>query len=371
MKKKEHQPLYKKIKAELGREIQHKQYPPNTPFLTENEAIERFGVSRVTVRQAFDLLEQEGYIYRVQGKGSFISALETQPVKTVAFLATCIMSNGVESVLLRSVEDYLDRQNISLIICNNSNRFDKTQRYLERLVRSGVDGVIYVSVLAEDYERNAPLIQFLSNHDIPVVLLDRYLPSLYDKSYIVTPDNYAGGYALTRHLISLGHKRIGFCFGGGQSSTNDRFKGYEKCMQDHQLPLEPQYLKTIQCEEDYRIAAMQWKMMPQPLTAVFAQWDDIAYHLADALREFGVQVPGEMAVVGFDDYSIFKPKQPLALTTVHVPLWDEGQLAASMMVELIRAERPLAPTHVKVPCELVIRESCGMRRGLTPSMEAP
>jgi GntR family transcriptional regulator of arabinose operon len=361
-KKTPRQPIYRQIKAELAREIEQFNLPPNSPFLSENEAIERFKVSRVTIRQAFELLEQEGFIYRMQGKGSFIGPHDAKPTKTVAFIATCILSNGVESVLLRSIEDYLDQRNYNLIICNTSNSFEKTENYIKRLIRNNVDAIIYVCVLAEQgNEKNADLINFIRNNGIPVVLVDRYVSEVKDKVSIVTPDNYTGAYAMTEHLISLGHTRIGICASVPQTSpVLDKLAGFKQCLADHGLEFQPELVKLVLSDDDYNVVAMQFHMMKDAPSAVFALWDDLAYHLIEAFKSFNVNVPDDIAVVGFDDYSIFKPNFPVHLTTVRVPLWEEGKLAASIVVELLQG-RELTPTHVKVPGELVIRETCGIR----------
>ena len=354
-------PIYKRIHNELAEEIDRLNPQPNTTFLTENKAIERFKVSRVTIRQAFDLLEQDGYIYRVQGKGTFIGPHEAKPSKTAAFIASCILHNGVESVMLRSVEEYLSKNHCNLVICNHNNEFARAENYIKRLIRSGIDAIIYVSIISDaEYEKNADLIRFMLNNNVPVVLIDRYVASLEDRVFIVEADNYRAAYEMTQHLISLGHSRIGMCSGLYCSSVDDRMRGYRQCLEDQQCPWRAEWLKVVRSENDYRAIAMQFRMMREGPTAVFVSCDEMAIRLIEAFRDFDVKVPDEIAVVGFDDFSNYTPSLSVQLTTMRVPLWEEGKLAATMVMDILK-NRDIAPTHVRVPCELVIRESCGIK----------
>ena len=352
-------PLYERIKQELKEEIELRDLAPNTPFLSENDAIKRFGVSRITVRHTFDLLEQDGYIYRVQGKGSFVGPRNARPTKTVAFIATCIMNSGVENVLLRSFEDFLDRNNYNLIVCNNNNDFDKTENYLKRLIRNNVDAVVYVAVISETgYERNTELVQFATNNGVPVLMMDRYTESVRDRVCCVTPDNFGGAHQLTNHLLELGHRNIGILRGQWCSSARERLDGCVAALAEHKLKIHPDHIKYFEVANDIGIIAMQYAMMKDRPTVVFALNDEMAVGLIEAFTDFGVSVPDDIAVVGFDDFS--SVKSPVPLTTVRVPLWDEGQMAASLVVDILRG-RNVEPVVVRVPVQLVIRESCGIK----------
>ena len=352
-------PLYESIAHTLRDEIDLADFPPNTPFLSENEAIERFKVSRITVRHAFEILEQEGYIYRVQGKGSFVGPHTARPTKTVAYIATCIMNSGVENMLLRSIEDVMDRNNYNLIICNNSNNFDKTENYLKRLIRNQVDAVVFIALISEThYERNAELVRFATNNGVPVVMVDRYCESLREEIRGVTPDNYGGAYQMGSHLIDLGHRRMGVLRGWWCSSARERFDGFAAALAEHGLKIDPEHIKVDEAPNAMGIVAMQYAMMKDRPTAVFALNDYMAVRLVQAFESYGLSVPRDIAVVGFDDFDT--DSCPVPLTTVRAPLWEEGQMAASLVVDILRG-RPVKPVIIRVPVQLVIRESCGIK----------
>ena len=356
-------PKYRLVRDRMAEVIEQGNFQPNSSFMTENEAIQRFNVSRITVRQAFDLLEDEGLIYRVQGKGCFVAPHDARPTRTVAFLGTCIVTNGVESVLLRSIEEYVDRQNYNMLVCNTNNDFNRAERYLQRLIRSKVDAIIYVCVNSDtDYDKNGDFVRYILNNGVRCVLVDRYVPSVgFDKVFAVTPDNFQGAYRMTEHLISVGHKRIGFCGGFGCSSQDERIVGYQACLRDHGLQTSPELLRQWLNEDDMPVVTRRFMMMSDRPTAVFVVCDDMAYRFIESLIAQGVRVPEDMAVVGFDDYPVHTSRS-IGLTTMRVPLWEEGVLTASVVVDLLEG-RPLNPAHLKVPCELVVRESCGARIG--------
>jgi GntR family transcriptional regulator of arabinose operon len=351
-------PLYRQVRDAIAREIEEKNLAPNSAYLSESRVMERFGVSRVTARQAFQLLEREGYLYRVQGKGTFIAPHDVKPAKTVALLATCVLQNGVDAVMLRAIEDYLNAYDINLVVCNCDNSLAKAERYVKRLITSGIDGLIYMAVPSDGtYGKNAELMRFVINHGVPVVQLDRYSPELEGMVASVRPDNERGGYLLTRHLVDIGHRRIGFCGTYHSTAVADRFAGYRRCLDEHGIAFRPEYHKRTLCLEDFPVVAAQFAMMKDPPTAVFALSDDPAYRLIDALRRHSIRVPEDIAVVGFDDYTMI-PDPTVELTTVRVPLREEGRIAASVLVNLLDKEDE-GPRSLRVPVELVVRRSCG------------
>jgi GntR family transcriptional regulator, arabinose operon transcriptional repressor len=345
----------------MEREIETRGLPPNSMFMTENEAIERYKVSRITVRQAFNLLEEDGLIYRVQGKGCFVAPHDARPTKSVAFLGTCIVTNGVESVLLRAIEEYVDHHNYNMLICNTNNDFNRAERYLQRLIKTKIDAIIYAGILSDtDYEKNAQFIRYMQNNGIWCVQLDRYIPSIpSDQVFAITPDNFQGGYRITEHLVSLGHTRIGFCGGVNNSSQWDRIAGYQQCLRDHGVEPDNNLIRRSVTEDDMPVVARRFMMIKDRPTAIFVICDEMAYRLIDSFNTQGVKVPSDMAVVGFDDFAM-NSRRSIGLTTMHVPLWEEGVLAASVVVDLLQG-RQITPSHIKVPCNLVIRESCGAR----------
>lgn len=356
-------PAYKQIKQELVAEIEAQNPPPNSPYYSEREIIERYGVSRVTVRQALDLMEQDGYIFRVQGKGTFIGALETKPTKTVAFVGSCILKNALETVLVRSVEDHLNRHNFNLIVCNSDNDFAKAERYVRRLLKCRIDAIIYSCVVSDaEYARNAQLVEHVMENQVPCVLVDRSVAVPGRSLFAVTADNFRGAYLMTEHLISLGHTRIAFCASADSSVAEERMNGYLQCLADHKIPAPRDCIKKMRSLDEHQVTAMQYMMLEERPTAIVAAQDPMALALIEAFAGFGLRVPEDIAIAGFDDVA----GAPSALTTIRTPVWEMGKLAASLTVDLLQGKE-IQPCQVRLPVELVIRESCGVKRAARPA----
>lgn len=172
----------------------------------------------------------------------------------------------------------------------------------------------------------------------------------------VTGDNVSGGTLATRHLIGIGRQQIAF-LGGPEAdvSVQQRFKGYEKALQAVGRSIDP---KLVAYGDDYTyiagIATMQRLLDGTPdLDAVFANSDLMALGAIKAIKDRGKQVPGDVAVVGYDDVSIAS-YNTLPLTTVRQDIALAGKLLAQNLIQTIQTG---VVTNVTIPVELVVRES--------------
>jgi LacI family transcriptional regulator len=172
----------------------------------------------------------------------------------------------------------------------------------------------------------------------------------------VTIDNYGGARAMTRHLLALGHSRIAFLRGPEQNSdARERLRGYRQVMRQVNRPrLE---LPGDFTERSGAAAAARILESDERPTAIFAANDSMAVGALSTLAEAGVDVPGEIAVAGFDDIPIARYVTP-PLTTVGVDTLDLGRRAFAMLLEAI-ADPEHEPRCERVGATLVIRRSCG------------
>mgnify|MGYP005847085991 CR=1 FL=1 len=352
-------PLYRQVRDSIAQDIRDRRLPPHTQYLSESAAMAKYGVSRVTVRQAFRLLEQEALLYRTQGKGTYIAPPPVAAAKTVAFMAACVLRSGVETIMLRSIEDYFDHRDINVIICNHDDNLARAERYIRRLVQLGVDGIIYMAAASDmnDYERNGELVRHIMDNGIPCVQIDRYVEALEGKAPSVRPDNRGGSKALTRHLLSLGHRHIVFLGNSDSSAVRDRREGCREALAEAGLSLPAGHDFTVLAPRDFRTIAFQISTMrPQP-TAVVCVSDNAAFRLIGELRGVGMEVPRDIAVTGFDDYTHLGDPAS-GLTTVRVGHWEEGRIAASLMADWLGGA-PAEPRPYLLPVDLIVRTSCG------------
>lgn len=228
-----------------------------------------------------------------------------------------------------------------------------SEEMYRRVVRSGhLDGVVVASTRMDD-----PLIGRLQKDHVPFVMVGRH-PD--DRVHYVDVDNVAAARMAVEHLIRLGHQRIATITGPlNMIAGEDRLEGYRQALAAHRLPVdEDLILEGDFTETSGKVGAR--RLISLPATAVFAASDIMAVGALKVFREAGLQVPHDMALVGFDDVPLATAVEP-ALTTVRQPIERMGSMAADLLLNLL--ENPpdeQSPAHkIILPGKLVIRSSCG------------
>ena len=215
-----------------------------------------------------------------------------------------------------------------------------------------VDGLI---IMGCDIGKD--LILKLKGDGIPLVLVDNHI----EKVDSVAVDNTGGAYKAVEHLIELGHRKIGFIAERlTDLSFEERFEGYKLALKEHGLHYNPALVAEGFKRPDHGYVAMK-KLLERAIpSAVFAANDSTAVGAIKAIKENGLRVPDDIAIVGFDDGGLASQAVP-PLTTVRVFRDKMASAAAKRLIELIEnPDQP--PIQLRLPTELIIRESCGGRR---------
>ncbi len=194
----------------------------------------------------------------------------------------------------------------------------------------------------------------------PVVTISHHVDGLDCPE--VRPDNRAGVADAVSHLISHGHTRIGFVGDLGNADVAERYQGYLQSLARHSIEASPELLFRVDnlLEEGGAAAARQVLARGAPCTAVVTGNDQNALGLLRALAAVGLDIPGDMAVVGFDDVEFCAQTNP-PLASVRQDLERVSATAARLLVQLLAGESVAAGEH-RVPTSLVARESCGCDR---------
>jgi LacI family transcriptional regulator len=281
--------------------------------------------------------------------------LSARGLKTGNTLTFGILIQDVESAyftrLMKGIEVGLDGSGyVPFIVSGHWNPTDELQS-ISLLVSRKVDGLIVVSGHVSD----AQLAQFARRQ--PVVVVGRNVEAPGLRSFRV--DQVNGAYLATRHLLDLGHTRIGFI--GGPSSQDDavdRRLGYMRAMQEAGLAPNPAWIQDGGFVETMGQAAMERLLDIAPtLTAVFAANDQSAYGARMALYRRNLNVPQDMSLVGLDDLPASLNATP-PLTTVRQPIFESGMYAAQTLLQMVGmtiAPELLAPEPP--PMRLVVRET--------------
>jgi LacI family transcriptional regulator len=224
------------------------------------------------------------------------------------------------------------------------------RQMITKILHSGLlDGVIVSSVIIDD-----PIVKSLYESKMPFVLIGRH-PTL-DICY-VDIDNVSGGYQATQHLINLGHRKVATITGPlNLIAGYDRHQGYIQALDQHDIPYDPKLVAEGDFSEDSGYQACL-NIIPQKPDAIFIANDTMAMGAFSALAEANLSVPGDIAIVGFDDIPNAK-STPSPLTTIRQPIQDTGSEAVNALIQLIDQPESRC-SNILLPTELVIRKSCG------------
>jgi len=349
-------PKYQQIKDYILDQINKRKLAANDRIPSETELSKELGYSVITVRRALSELVNEGVIYRIQGKGSFVAEKKEPVIKSneisrrlVAFILACNEAyDGSFMQMTRGMQSYLNKHGYSLIIEYTDHDIEKEKEILERLASSGISGLIIFSINPDE---NAEAIMNLKKKNIPFVLLDRYVDE-FPTNYVAS-DNFDGAYNAVQHLIEQGHTRIAFL--GYQfflSSEKDRYKGYVKAMENAGIQ-NPDNLVFQNAHNSYDKIIQ--RINNREITAVLAVNDTLAIDFIKVCMENSIKVPDDVAVMGFDDIDSAK-YQRVPLSTVKQYFQKMGHEAARVLIHSIR-DPELGSSKILLPVKVICRES--------------
>lgn len=297
----------------------------------------RYGVARDTVDRVLEAVAELGY------ESSLIaSSMRARRTGVIGVLVADFEPFSAE--VLKGVGEALRDAPYDLLAYTGSRGDEEgwERRSLSRLSGTLIDGAIMVT----------PTVVNVST-DVPVVAIDPHtgradLP-------IVECDSFGGAREATRYLIELGHRRIGFIAGRADlRSSIARDAGYRSALADAGLRFEPAFVASGRYrEETVREVAIEMLSARSRPTAVFAANDISALAILQVASELGIDVPGDLSIIGFDDIPE-ATRLPAPLTTVRQPMGRLGAEAAGMLLAFMRGEEPPS-THLRLPTKLIPR----------------
>ena len=304
-----------------------------------------YPLSAATRQRINDVARQMGYTPNLTAR-----SLRTDQSNTIGIIVDDILSPFAQRIL-RGIQDYLKQYNYLNLIINSDWYPEVEQEAINTLLGRPVDGIIFVE--------NAHLKDngVLQRSHKPYVFVHRFIGEKMTNS--IVPDNYDGVVQAIRHLVSLGHRRIGYINGpDGYPVAEERLEAYKAELAAQNLSYDPALVDQGDWEYEggYKAAAHLLKLKQLP-TAIFVANDLMALGAIDAIQEAGLNVPKDLAIVGYDNRdftSIMHPK----ITTVSIPAYEMGKLAAKFLLKQVRDGRQ-EMDEIKVKGQLFVRETCG------------
>lgn len=303
---------------------------------SERELAQNYEVSRVTVRRAISDLVNEGFLRREDRRGTFVAdasrAVPWLPHtgRRLIGVLLCRISNFFSERLLRGMDDASHEFNYSVAFASSDENPLRAAQQIERMADEGVAGFIMVPLAGENYrDINERLFEQVRSKGLPFVLLDCYVEG--SGADTVVSDNFDGAYRATQHLIDLGHRHIAFLAYLPTSAVEERIAGYRKCLRDNGVAPSESLLRRVR--PDQVKAAVKDLLHEDPkVSAIFCVNDSKAMLAWEAVREMGLRVPENVALVGYDN--MYGSTGPGALlTTTDQPLYDEGKMACEMLFQ--------------------------------------
>lgn len=276
--------------------------------------------------------------------------LRTQTTKAVIVIVPNI-ENSFFHGILSGIGSEAERHGYQMLIADLKSQPSLENYYIEAIKQRQVDGIISLSA------NMTQKLETMITEKYPLVMVVQCVPNYAIPSVAI--DNMAASKALMTHLIRLGHRNIAhLTVSPMQIPYQDRLKSYISVLEEHNIPVDNELISygepSIKGGYD-----QMWTLLSKQknITAVFAAGDTMAIGAMKALKDQGLRVPEDCAVVGFDDIDLSAVWEP-ALTTIRQPKETMGKTAFQKLLALMQNE-PVAVSQEFLPYELVIRESCG------------
>jgi len=253
----------------------------------------------------------------------------------------------------RGVEEAAARAGYSVFLCNTNWNGKKELSFLSLFESRRIDGLILAS--SND---NGTIAEKFAQTCLPLVAISSFARDIQCNQVII--DDVRGGYLAGCHLLEHGYKRIAFIGGlEGTQATKERFSGFLKSLAEAGIEIDPELCRygSFTWKSGYHNTLKLLNMAGRP-DAIFAANDLLAMGVMQAADELGLNIPGDLAVIGFDDIS-FASYPRVCLTTIAQPKNKLGQVAAELILTELKEGQKKEFSKIVLAPELLIRRSCG------------
>jgi LacI family transcriptional regulator len=281
--------------------------------------------------------------------------LRLNKTATIGVIVTDV-ANPFFSALVKGVAKAARDLGYSIILQDTDEDYAGEEEAIQVMLSEQVDGLLITPV-----QNRKETIEKLAAARFPFVLLGRYFDDL-ETAYVV-PNDYQGGFLATEHLLEQGHTRIAMVNGPLHiSSARERFQGFSDALAQFTLPIERSLVVTgaLTVEDGLDLSRPILKQAPRP-SAIVCYSDFVAFGVMQAIREIGLSIPDDIAVIGFDDVRMASCLQ-VPLTTIRSPKEELGRQAMQVLARRLRGDQD-APVvqQQKLDVELVVRGSTQKR----------
>ncbi|MEK1380489.1 GntR family transcriptional regulator [Limosilactobacillus fermentum] len=334
---------YEIVKRGLQTVIESGEYSVGDKLPTESELMDQYGVSRYTVRRAISDLQNEHYVYRIQGGGMYVDDWQgNQRQQAINNKMIGVVTTHLADYIFPSIISGIDRaisaQGYSLIVSNTHNNRDKERQSLQQMIDNKVAGLIIEPTQSALPDPNIDLYQEVAKQQIPCIFINAYYPQL-DAPYLEVKDREAER-EMVEHLMGMGHQRILGIFQVDDMQGLHRMQGFINAYMAHP---EISYLsETVMYQSGQDMTKVLEQVArildkPERPTAVVCYNDELAIQIMDVIRSLDLTIPEDVSIVGFDDFVLSRYLEP-RLTTIEHPKEKMGLDAGKMIMARINGE---------------------------------
>lgn len=333
--------------------------------VTLKQIAEALGISAMTVSRAInnkknvDEKTRKKILDKAKSMGYTPNHLAKSLVSSKSFTIGVVVpeiSHSFFPEVIRGIEEVFYQKNYQLILTHSAEQADREQKAIQTLRSQRVDGIM---VSCSQNTTDFGFYQGLESNGVPIVFYDRCIEGIGFSC--VSVDDKEGAKKITQHLIDHGYSRIAHLSGAsGISIGRKRLEGFKEAMSENGIEIIDELVVEASLQEKGGYEAMSEILdLPQEKwpRAVFAVNDPAAFGAIEAIKEKGLRIPEDIAIVGFSD-DIRAELLPVPLTTVHQPAYEVGKQAAHKLLSLIEDENE-KHENIEVLTELRIRSSCG------------
>lgn len=356
-------PKYAQIYECIVASLTSGEYRQGARLPSETELVRRFEASRMTIVRALNDLERDGYVVRKAGSGTYAAIKQDNEMRHFGLLIPGLGDTEIFEPICQGLASFPFASKHSLLWGNMPSGANAREEAAEQLcndyIQQKVSGVFFAPMELTPHrdQINRRIVAALDRARIPVVLLDRcIMPYPWRSTYdLVGVASKHFSYIATVHLIRLGAKRIAFVGKELSAPTVDaRIAGYREALFDHGLLLGEDLVARGNPGDEAWVRSMMERLHPD---AIFCANDLTAANLMQILLGYGVHIPEDVRLVGFDDVK-YASLLPIQLTSIRQPCVDIGRAAMATMLERL-ANPGSAPRDVFLHCKLIVRQSCG------------
>lgn len=283
----------------------------------------------------------------------FAQGLNFNKTRTIG-LVIPHMLNTMYMEIAKGVEDVSQKRGYITFMCNVKKNPELERNYIKELMLRRVDGIILMFSSLEDKYINE-----IEQQGVPVVIIGENRD--IDGCNTVKVDCRVAAMNMVNHLADNGHKSIGMLYGNDpEQESRDILQGYRDGMKSRRLKVNEEHIMEVDNTIEGGYLGAKKLLFTDPPRAIFTSSDPIAYGAMDAIKDFGLRVPEDVAVAGFGNSRMSNLVEP-KLTTVELPFHKMGVYGARLLFDLMEAETKSGgkPRDITLQTKMRIRKSCG------------